>query len=116
MVSLSKMSHTKNHPSFGKIFTFSAFTIFILDAILFGTCFYFHNEGLEKTSDILLISVFVLTFLAFTFGFICLYNVKCPSCGQKTKTIKNTEIDMWQAYCSKCSVTWNLGIGIDTGP
>jgi quinol-cytochrome oxidoreductase complex cytochrome b subunit len=111
-----KMSNIKNHPNFGKKFTFFAFVIFIFDAIIFGLCFYLHSEGLEKTSDILLILIFVITFIFFTFGFIFLYNVKCPSCGQKTKTIKNRKIDMWQAYCSKCDVTWNLGLGIDTGP
>lgn len=110
------MSNLQDHPNFGRIFTLSAFAIFALDATLFGLCFYFHNKGLEKVSDILLISVFVVTFLAFTIGFIYLYNVKCPNCGLKTKTIKNTKIDMWQAYCPKCSVTWNLGLGVDTGP
>jgi hypothetical protein len=110
------MSNIKEHPNFGRIFTLSAFAVIFLDAILFGLSFYFDSKGLEKTSDILLILVFVITFLAFTSGFICLYNVICPSCGQETKTVKNQEIDMWQAYCSKCDVTWNLGIGIDTGP
>ena len=110
------MSNIQNHPNFGKTFVYTAFIILALDAILFGLCFYFDNHGLEKTSDIMLISIFVLTFIGFTLGFICLYNVKCPSCGQKMKTIKNTKIDMWQAHCSKCDVIWNLGIGIDTGP
>ncbi len=32
----------------------------------------------------------------------------------RTKTIKKWTCG--KAYCSKCDVTWNLGIGIDTGP
>lgn len=110
------MSNLQDHPNFGRIFTRSAFVIFAVDATLFGLCFYFHNKGLEKLSYILLISVFVVTFLALTTGFIRLYNFKCPNCGCKTNTIKNKNIDMWQVYCPKCSVTWNLGLGIDTGP
>ena len=81
------MSNIKNHPNFGKIFVYFAFAILALDTILF--CFCFHNHGLEKTSDILLIYVFVITFIGFTFGFICIYDVKCPSCGQKNENNKN---------------------------
>lgn len=110
------MSNTAKHPNFGKIFTMGMFTLFLVDALLFGLCFYFHGKGQEQTADLLLISVFVVTFLGFTAGFTWLYNIKCPGCGHETKTIKNKQIDMWQAYCPRCDVTWDLGAGADTGP
>jgi ribosomal protein S27AE len=49
-------------------------------------------------------------------GFVMLYNVRCPECGGKTKTIPNRALDLWQARCPRCGTTWNLGLGIDTGP
>ena len=112
----NKNSNLKKHPNFAKKFMVFMAIVFFTDVILFVICFYSHSKDLEKISDISLILVFLITFLGFTFSFFCLYNVKCPSCGKKTKTIKNTDADMWQAYCAKCKITWSLGIGIDTGP
>jgi hypothetical protein len=110
------MENNKNHPNFGKLFSLFMISIFILDAFLFGFSFYFNGKGMDTTSDILMIFIFLVTFSAFSIAFFFLYNIKCPSCGKKTKTIKNKKMDMWQAYCAKCDVTWNLGLGTDTGP
>jgi arginine exporter protein ArgO len=111
-----KNSNLKKHPNFAKKFMVFMAIVFFTDVILFAICFYTHSNGLEKTSDISIILVFMITFFGLIFGFFRLHNVKCPSCGQKTKTIKNKEADMWQAYCTNCKITWSLGIGIDTGP
>ena len=92
------------------------FSIIIIDAIFFALCFYTNSIGLEKISDLSLILVFIITFLGFIYSFHRLYNVRCPSCSKKTKTIKNKEIDQWQAHCSACNIRWDLGIGTDTGP
>ena len=120
------MSNLQDHPNFGRIFTLYFFTLFALVITLMELCSsYFDNKGSEKVFYILFISVSekvfyilfisvpVVTFLFVTIGLICLYNVKCPNCGQKTKTIQNTKIYMCQAYCPKCSITWNLGVHID---
>ena len=106
----------KKHPGIAGKVTGFIITFGVLGAVAMGLFFFLGNKGYEKISDWMLIAFFVFVPIGLVGGFIMLYNVRCPDCGGKTKTIQNKEIDMWQAHCSKCDVTWNLGIGIDTGP
>jgi hypothetical protein len=64
----------------------------------------------------MLIAFMVLVSTGLIGGFAMLYNARCPDCGGKTKTTPNREMDMWQAHCPSCGTTWNLGLGVDTGP
>ena len=111
-----KNSRIKDHPNFESKATVFMAVFFIVDAMLFAACFYLDARDLESASDLMLILIFIITFLGFCFGFFYLYHVPCPACGAKTRTIKNKKADMWQAYCARCDITWSLGIGIDTGP
>lgn len=52
-------------------------------------------------------------FLVFAMTFYRLYHVICPICLGKTitKSSRKETPDSWSAYCTKCNVLWDLGIG-----
>ena len=110
------MNETRDHPSIsGKVMGF-IFLFAFLAVIAFGLFLYLKSEGYEHLSGWFLMGFFVLVPIGLAGGFVMLYHVKCPACGGETKTIQNKKLDMWQAHCPKCQITWNLGLGIDTGP
>jgi hypothetical protein len=41
-----------------------------------------------------------------------LQNVECPACQMQCVTYKDPRSKLWIAKCTKCSQTWNLGIGL----
>jgi len=51
--------------------------------------------------------------LVFAMTFYRLYHVPCPICLGKTitKNSRKETPDSWSAYCGKCDVLWDLGIG-----
>lgn len=110
------MCKVKDHPGIGGKVTGFIITFGVLGAIAIGLFFYLGSKGLEEVSNYMLIAFFVLVPAGLVGGFIMLYNVTCPDCGGHTKTIKNKEADMWQAYCAKCDTTWNLGLGTNVDP
>ncbi|EDY83867.1 hypothetical protein VDG1235_3494 [Verrucomicrobiia bacterium DG1235] len=110
------MKKVKDHPNISRKVTSFVLTFGVLAAISMGLFFYLGEKGYEELSNWMLIAFFVLVPTALLGAFIILNTVKCPDCGGSTKTIQNKQEDMWQAHCSRCNTTWNLGIGIDTGP
>lgn len=110
------MNHTKNHPSVGGKITGVLITCGVLGAVAAGLSFFLHEEEYKEISDWMLIAFFVLIPVGVVGASIMLYSVRCPDCGGMTKTIKNKEVDMWQAHCPKCGVTWNLGLGTNVDP
>ena len=110
------MNKIKNHPGISRKVTGFIITFGVLGAVAMGLFFFLGEKGYQEISDWMLIAFFVLVTTGLVGGFIMLYNVSCPDCGGKTKTIQNKKIDMWQAYCPKCKITWNLGIGTNVGP
>ncbi len=103
-------------PGIGRRVTRVVLSFGVLAAIAMGLFFYSGSRGYDEVSNWLLIAFFVLVPVGLITGFVILNNVRCPACGGSTSTIRNREADMWQARCSTCHVTWNLGVGIDTDP
>ena len=108
------MSERRTHPNFEKKCTFFTLSCASLAVISIGLCFYFDAKGSETLPDVFIGLFAFFTLLGAVGTMIKLYTVRCYACGGPTNTIKNTEEDMWQAHCSRCDITWDLGIGIDT--
>ena len=108
------MNEQRDYPNFGKKCMIFVFSCAFLAAISMGLCFYFNGKGSETLPDVFIgiFAFFILVGLGGTM--IKIYTVRCYACGGPTKTIKNTEEDIWQAHCSKCDITWNLGLGTNT--
>ena len=106
---------TKKHPSMSKKITGFIFSFAFLGVVAIGLSFYLDGKY-NQISDWMLIVFMILVSSGLIGGFVMLYNVRCPDCGGKTKTIQNKKLDMWQAHCPKCEITWNLGLGTDTSP
>ena len=108
------MSEQRDYPGFGmKILTFILFFggLGIVSVVL---CFYFNNKGSNNLTYIFVILFAFFVSVGLGGGLLKIYKVSCHACGGKTRTIKNTEADVWQAYCSNCDILWNLGIGTNT--
>jgi len=108
------MSDVRNYPDFAKRFMMFVFSFAGLAIISFALCFYFNGKGHETLSDIFIGLAALFTCIGLGGGSLKVFTVKCYVCRGKTKTIKNTEKDVWQAFCPKCNITWNLGLGINT--
>jgi hypothetical protein len=104
------------YPKIGRRVTRFIITFGILGAIAMGLFFYLGSEGHEELANAMLIAFFLLVPFGLLGGFFMLYTVRCPRCGGATKTLQNKKMDMWQAHCERCKVTWDLGIGCDSGP
>jgi len=77
---------------------------------------YLADEFLMHNSHLIgYIVIFILGYgcLVFAMTFYKLYHVPCPICLGKTitKNSRKETPDSWSAYCSKCDVLWDLGIG-----
>lgn len=108
------MSESKDYPDFGKkIIIFILFFAF-LGIVSFVLCFYFNGKGSDKLSDLFIVLSAFFVFIGLGGGSLKISKVKCHICDGKTKTIKNTEEDLWQAYCPNCDILWDLGLGINT--
>lgn len=91
-----------------------------LGLLLIGTQLgvYLADEYLKRNSYLIgYIVGFMLAygFLVFAMTFYKLYHVPCPICLGKTitKSSRKETPDIWSAYCSKCDVLWDLGVGSD---
>lgn len=77
---------------------------------------YLANDFLMHNSHLIqYFVIFTLGYggLVFAMTFYKLYHVPCPICHEKTitKSSRKETPDSWSAYCSKCDVIWDLGIG-----
>lgn len=106
---------TKKHPSISRTVIAFIFSFAFLGIIAFGLSFYLDGKN-DQISDGMMIAFMILVSFGLIGGFIILHNVRCPDCGGRTRTIQNKKLDMWQAHCPKCDITWDLGLGTDTGP
>lgn len=109
------MDMTKKHPSISRRVISFIFTFALLGVVAIGLSFYLDGRN-DRISDLMLIAFMILVSTGLIGGFVMLYNVRCPDCGGRTQTSQNKKLDMWQAHCPNCDITWDLGLGTDTGP
>ncbi|MDD4173948.1 MAG: hypothetical protein WC328_04530 [Kiritimatiellia bacterium] len=109
------MNMTKKHPSMSRRMITFIFTVALLGVFAIGLSFCLDGKN-DQISDLMLISFMILVSTGLIGGFVMLYNVRCPDCGGRTQTTQNNKLDMWQAHCQKCDITWDLGLGTETGP
>ena len=105
------MSEIRKHRTFAKRIMIWILIFAFLALLSFGVWLYFDSEELFFNEDIFFYFFAGFVFIALVGAHNQIHNVKCCVCGGKTKTIKNTKEDMWQAYCESCNITWSLGIG-----
>jgi hypothetical protein len=107
----------KNHPTLGKkvskLFLFTWLTLVILIIL----CVYGKNiiPNFEaKHYFLVLFTLFwIIAIYFFAWVFYSLNFVNCPECDHKTITKSCTKElpDHYSAYCKKCDIIWDLGIG-----
>ena len=103
-------THPK-HPTFSKWFQRFFLSAWIVTAALFGGGYLLLKHGFEIMGRTLAISfcfsiIGTMIFLGYQ-----LFNVKCPTCGLKTRTAKDPTQSCWMAHCKSCNKIWDLGIG-----
>jgi hypothetical protein len=79
---------------------------------------YLVDEYLMHNSHLIgFIVIFILGYgcLVFAMTFYRLYHVPCPICLGKTitKSSRKETPNSWSAFCEKCDLLWDLGIGND---
>jgi len=104
----------KNHENF----TIPKKHFIYLGLVLIGSQLgvYLAGEFLKHNSYLIkYIVIFILAYgcLVFAMTFYKLYHVPCPICLGKTitKNSRKETPDSWSAYCNKCDVIWDLGVG-----
>ena len=102
------------HPAFAKWFQHFFLRAWLVTAALFAGGLILLKSGFEVIGWTLAIS-FGLSIIG-TLGYLNyrLYNVKCPTCGRKTRTMKDSSRRYWIARCKGCDITWDLGVGTRT--
>jgi uncharacterized membrane protein YbhN (UPF0104 family) len=108
------MNELRSYPNFAKKLYIFVFSFAFLAIISFALCFYMTGKGNENQSNLFAVLAGAFIFIGLGGVFLKINTVKCHVCGGKTETIKNTEEDQWQAFCPKCNIKWNLGIGTNT--
>jgi hypothetical protein len=104
----------QNHPDFARWFEGFFMRAWVLLVILFGGSYYLVSHDLDWGWE------FWAAFMVGGIGvmgyvFYRVYHVPCPECTGKTQTIKDLERWQWTAYCKRCDITWDLGIGLGGG-
>ena len=101
------------HPDFRARFNKNAI-LSICASILLGTlAFLTLNSGFKHITTLLFAAFGLAVTYAVVLSFYRLYNVKCPQCRNKTKTIKDVNNALWLAECKPCQIRWDLGIQPD---
>lgn len=100
----------KKHPDFLLRWKKFFFSYFILFAASFGITIYL-GRSTENTE--LLWVLWPATMAGIIYLALFPYLVKCPTCGQKTKTkMRREELpDYWSSACSGCDTLWDLELG-----
>lgn len=107
----------KKHPTLVKkinrfflITWFLAFFLFIISG--YGNNL-FPNYDPKKYIQVTIKLLFILYIIFFATVWYLLKFVKCPECGDKTITKSSTKElpKSHSAYCQKCNILWNLGVG-----
>jgi protein-S-isoprenylcysteine O-methyltransferase Ste14 len=107
----------KQHPTAEKKLTKLFSIAFILLTVLILLCIYGNRfiPNFEKNHYFgLLFTSISLIFIYFFFTvWRTLKRVNCPDCDEKTVSKNKHELlpDNHSAYCAKCDVLWDLGIG-----
>lgn len=100
----------KKHPDFLPRWKKLFFSYFIFFFISIGVTIYF-TRSTGHTG--LLWVLWPATMAAILYLALMPYLVKCPACGQKTKTkMSRKELpDHWSCACSGCDTIWDLDLG-----
>jgi predicted RNA-binding Zn-ribbon protein involved in translation (DUF1610 family) len=98
----------RQHPTIQKSLQRFFWPAWILAAVLFAGGLYFLKNGFTTLGWTLSAAFGVTVAVALIYTRYRLYNVQCPTCGQKIRTSKDVSHNWLVAQCKVCGIQWNL--------